>query len=65
MSIRVAGGDRAPDEIVAGALAAATDEIRMAARGIDHDIVERLRESLPERVVESARSTNPSGTTRG
>jgi glycerol-3-phosphate acyltransferase PlsX len=39
--------------------------IRMAARGIDHDIVERLREALPGGVVESPRSTNPSGTTRG
>jgi phosphate acyltransferase len=39
--------------------------IRMAARGIEHDIVGRLREALPERVVESSRSTNPSGTTRG
>lgn len=39
--------------------------IRMAARGIEHDIVDRLRKALPERVVESSRSTNPSGTTRG
>jgi len=39
--------------------------IRLAARGIDHDIVGRLRQALPERVVESSRSTNPSGTTRG
>jgi glycerol-3-phosphate acyltransferase PlsX len=39
--------------------------IRMAARGIEHDIVSRLREALPERVVKSSRSTNPSGTTRG
>ena len=39
--------------------------IRLAARGIEHDVVSRLREALPERVVESARSTNPSGTTRG
>jgi glycerol-3-phosphate acyltransferase PlsX len=39
--------------------------ISMAARGIDHDVVARLRVALPERVVESARSTNPSGTTRG
>jgi glycerol-3-phosphate acyltransferase PlsX len=36
--------------------------IRLAARGIDHDIVGRLREELPERVVESSRSTNPSDT---
>lgn len=39
--------------------------IRMAARGLDHDIVGLLQEALPERVVESPRSTNPSGTTRG
>ncbi len=39
--------------------------IRMAARGIDHDVVGRMRVALPERVVESSRSTNPSGTTRG
>ena len=39
--------------------------VRMAARGIDHDVVGRMREALPERVVESARSSNPSGTTRG
>ena len=39
--------------------------IRLAARGIEHDIVARLREALPERVVESSRSTNPSGPTRG
>jgi len=39
--------------------------IRMAARGLEHDIVGRLQEALPERVVESPRSTNPSGTTRG
>ena len=36
--------------------------IRLAARGIELDIVGCLREVLPERVVESARSTNPSGT---
>jgi glycerol-3-phosphate acyltransferase PlsX len=39
--------------------------ISLAARGIEHDIVDRLRMALPSRVVESARSTNPSGTTRG
>jgi glycerol-3-phosphate acyltransferase PlsX len=39
--------------------------IRLAARGVEHDVVGRLREALPERVVESSRSTNPSGTTRG
>jgi glycerol-3-phosphate acyltransferase PlsX len=38
---------------------------RLAARGIDHDIVARLGETLPERVVESSRSTNPSEPTRG
>jgi glycerol-3-phosphate acyltransferase PlsX len=36
--------------------------IGLAARGIEHDIVGRLRETLPERVVESSRSTNPSDT---
>jgi glycerol-3-phosphate acyltransferase PlsX len=36
--------------------------IRLAGRGIEHDIVGRLRETLPERVVESSRSTNPSDT---
>ncbi len=44
---------------------AIANAIRMAARGLDHDLVGRLREALPERVVESARSTNPSGPTRG
>ncbi len=44
---------------------AITNAIRLAARGIEHDLVGRLRETLPERVVESSRSTNPSGTTRG
>jgi len=44
---------------------AIANAIRLAARGIEHDIVDRLREALPERVVESARSTNPSGPTRG
>ncbi len=44
---------------------AIANAIRLAARGIDHDIVSRLRETLPGRVVESSRSTNPSGTTRG
>ena len=38
---------------------------RLAGRGIEHDIVGRLQQTLPERVVESSRSTNPSGTTRG
>ena len=44
---------------------AIANAIRLAARGVEHDIVGRLRETLPERVVESSRSTNPSGTTRG
>ncbi len=36
--------------------------IRLAARGVEHDVVLRLRDSLPERVVESARSTPPTAT---
>jgi glycerol-3-phosphate acyltransferase PlsX len=44
---------------------AIANAIRLAARGIEHDVVGRLRQALPERVVESSRSTNPSGTTRG
>jgi phosphate acyltransferase len=44
---------------------AISNAIALAGRGIEHDIVGRLRETLPERVVESSRSTNPSGTTRG
>jgi glycerol-3-phosphate acyltransferase PlsX len=36
--------------------------IRLAARGIEHDIVRLIGETLPERVVESSRSTNPSDT---
>jgi glycerol-3-phosphate acyltransferase PlsX len=44
---------------------AIANAIRLAARGLEHDIVGRLREALPERMVESSRSTNPSGTTRG
>lgn len=40
---------------------ATANAIRMAARGVEHDIVGRLREALPERVVESARSTTPNG----
>ncbi|MSO94810.1 MAG: phosphate acyltransferase PlsX [Thermoleophilia bacterium] len=39
--------------------------VRLAARGVGHDIVGRLAVALPERVVESSRSTNLSGTTRG
>jgi glycerol-3-phosphate acyltransferase PlsX len=44
---------------------AIANAIRLAARGLEHDVVSRLREALPERVVESSRSTNPSGPTRG
>jgi len=44
---------------------AITNAIALAGRGIEHDIVGRLQQALPERVVESSRSTNPSGTTRG
>jgi phosphate acyltransferase len=44
---------------------AIANAIRLAARGLEHDVVTRLREALPERVVESSRSTNPSGPTRG
>jgi glycerol-3-phosphate acyltransferase PlsX len=44
---------------------AITNAIGLAGRGIEHDIVGRLQQTLPERVVESSRSTNPSGTTRG
>ena len=44
---------------------AITNAIALAGRGIEHDIVGRLQQTLPERVVESSRSTNPSGTTRG
>ena len=44
---------------------AISNAIALAGRGIEHDIVGRLQQTLPERVVESSRSTNPSGTTRG
>jgi glycerol-3-phosphate acyltransferase PlsX len=44
---------------------AITNAIGLAGRGVDHDIVGRLQQTLPGRVVESSRSTNPSGTTRG
>jgi glycerol-3-phosphate acyltransferase PlsX len=40
---------------------AIANAIRMAARGVEHDVVGRLQRSLPERVVESARSTTPNG----
>jgi glycerol-3-phosphate acyltransferase PlsX len=35
---------------------AIANAIRLAARGVEHDVVERLSERLPERVVASARS---------
>jgi glycerol-3-phosphate acyltransferase PlsX len=41
---------------------AIANAVRLAARGIEHDIVARLTQALPERVVESSRSTNPSDT---
>ena len=44
---------------------AITNAIALAGRGVEHDLVGRLQQALPERVVESSRSTNPSGTTRG
>jgi glycerol-3-phosphate acyltransferase PlsX len=44
---------------------AITNAIALAGRGIEHDIVGRLQQTLPGRVVESSRLTNPSGTTRG
>ena len=54
--IRVAvdalGGDRAPEEVVAGA-------IRLAARGVEHRVVARLDEQIADRVVASARSQAP------
>jgi hypothetical protein len=39
---------------------AIANAIRLAARGVDHKVVERLAERLPDRVVASARSTTPS-----
>lgn len=38
---------------------AIANAIRLAARGVDHRVVERLAEQLPDRVVASARSTTP------
>jgi fatty acid/phospholipid biosynthesis enzyme len=38
---------------------AIANAIRTAATGVEHRIVERLSESLPERVVASARSSDP------
>jgi glycerol-3-phosphate acyltransferase PlsX len=38
---------------------AVTNAIRLAARGVEHDVVARLSERLPSKVVASARSTTP------
>jgi len=38
---------------------AIANALRLAARGVEHDVVERLRQRLPERVVESARPKPP------
>ena len=38
---------------------AIANAIRLAARGVEHNVVERLGEQLPDRVVASARSTTP------
>ena len=38
---------------------AIANAIRLAARGVEHRVVERLEERLPDRVVASARSTTP------
>ena len=38
---------------------AIANAIRLAARGVEHRVVERLAERLPDRVVASARSTTP------
>ena len=38
---------------------AIANAIRLAARGVEHRVVERLGEQLPDRVVASARSTTP------
>ncbi|MGI8422210.1 MAG: phosphate acyltransferase PlsX, partial [Gaiellaceae bacterium] len=38
---------------------AIANAIRLAARGVEHRVVETLAERLPERVVASARSTTP------
>jgi glycerol-3-phosphate acyltransferase PlsX len=38
---------------------AIANAVRLAARGVEHDVVERLAQRLPERVVASARSTTP------
>jgi len=41
---------------------AVANAIRLAARGVEHDVVARLAERLPKRVVASARSTIRQGT---
>jgi glycerol-3-phosphate acyltransferase PlsX len=38
---------------------AIANAIELAARGVEHHVVERLEEQLPDRVVASARSTTP------
>jgi glycerol-3-phosphate acyltransferase PlsX len=38
---------------------AIANAIALAARGVEHEIVDRLAEHLPDRVVESARSNDP------
>ena len=38
---------------------AIANAIRLAARGVEHRVVQRLEERLPDRVVASARSTTP------
>jgi glycerol-3-phosphate acyltransferase PlsX len=38
---------------------AIANAIRLAARGVEHKVVQRLGEQLPDRVVASARSTTP------
>lgn len=40
---------------------AVASAIRLAARGVEHDVVARLAERMPERVVASSRSQNPTG----
>jgi fatty acid/phospholipid biosynthesis enzyme len=38
---------------------AIANAIRLAARGVEHDVVGRLAQRLPERVLASARSEPP------
>ena len=40
---------------------AVASAIRLAARGVEHDVVGRLAERMPDRVVASSRSQNPTG----